>query len=112
MLWIPPQPAVPVHLTVAEAFPGGRQQQRWGLSAVCVSSFPLPRAAGPWELPGFSLQRHDNMRDGASLDLSERAGQLTERRGFSTTIVLTDTRTREKLVPLSNNVTTTSNGTT
>lgn len=37
MWWIPPQPAAPVHLTVAEAFPGGRQQ-RWGLrlcSSMC-----------------------------------------------------------------------------
>ncbi len=37
MWWIPPQPAALVHLTVAEAFPGGRQQ-RWGLrlcSSMC-----------------------------------------------------------------------------
>jgi len=70
--FLPSRPAVPVHLTAAAAFPGGRQRW-WGGGAQAVQLHVLHPSRcsrllqleleGLWELPGLSLQRHESMQD-------------------------------------------------
>lgn len=110
---------------MAEAFPGGGVCS--DCAAPCVASFPLlvtstTGAVGLWELPGLSLQRHDNMQDcpqsqlgllskevglsyrhkTAELTLTETKISVIERRGEKYNARHTDARPEpdQRLVPL------------